>query len=218
MQLAVSGPELTPNDPFFDMPGIVYDAGGDYDQTVLAQTYLINVQGKPMGPLNIALRINAKFYVCPVQSTDTSATIAAALAALVVVDIVGTRASGSLLIIGPTGRLQAARVGGFGTTAREIKRQERVVQVIVWANSPDVRDALAAALDVAISERQFMEMPDTFGARVIYKNTMLIDGLQKDALYRRDLNYTVEYATTVSKQRAQVIAPSATVNEIVVTA
>ena len=52
-------------------------------------------------------------------------------------------------------------------------------------------------------------MPDGFGARLIYKNSMVIDALQKANLYRRDLNYHVEYATTVSKQRAAVIAPSA---------
>jgi len=59
---------------------------------------------------------------------------------------------------------------------------------------------------------RFLEMPDGFGARLIYKNSMVIDAQQKANLYRRDLNYTVEYATTVSKQRAAVIAPSLTVN------
>ena len=41
---------------------------------------------------------------------------------------------------------------------------------------------------------------------------MVIDAQQKAALYRRDLNYLVEYATTISEQRAAVIMPSANFN------
>jgi hypothetical protein len=214
LSLALSGPSLHPTDEIFDTPGIVYDASGEtYDQPVEVELIAITIRGTVTTPQNIALRINGKFYVYAVQQGDTLASIAAALGALVVVDIPGTTVTGAALTLGPRARLQAARIGTVGTIAKEVRRQERVVMITVWANAPDVRDTIASAIDVELAQRRFITMPNGFGARLIYKNSMVIDSLQKATLYRRDLNYTVEYATTVSKSRAQVIAPSITFNE-----
>jgi hypothetical protein len=216
LTLTISGPSLRPTNPLFDTPGISYDAGGDYDQPIEVELFTIVIGGSVAVPQNIALRINSKFYTYGVQATDSLVGIASTLAAEVAADIPGTMASGTSLILGPTARLQAARLGTVGTISKEVRRQERVVQISVWSNAPDVRDIIAAAIDVELAERRFITMPDGFGARLIYKNSMVIDSLQKATLYRRDLNYTVEYATTVSKSRAQVIAPSINFNEDIV--
>jgi len=214
LALTIAGPvQLSDQPGFYDQPGVIFDTGGDFDEA-MGEEFVVFIGGAVAVPQNIALRINGKFYVYSVQADDTFATIAAALAAL----IPGASASGSAITLSPTSRLQAARVGAFGTVAKEVRRQERVVQIIVWSDEPDVRDQLAGVIDVDLAERRFLTMPDGFGARIIYKNSAVIDALQKANLYRRDLNYLVEYATTVSKQRAAVIAPSANINEIVVTA
>jgi hypothetical protein len=207
LTLAISGPGLVPGQKFFDAPGVTWDSGGNYD-TGLQNSFVVTVGGAVSVPQNVALRINGKFYVYGVQSGDTPASIASALAALVAADVAGTSVSGAVIAIGPLGRLQAARVGGFGTIAKEIRRQERVMTITVWANAPALRDQITAAVDAALAETRFLTMPDGFGARLIYKNSMVIDAQQKAGLYRRSLNYTVEYATTFTKQRAAVIAPS----------
>jgi hypothetical protein len=183
------------------------------------RSFVVTVGGTVSSPQNLALRINNKFYTYAVQPKDTLAGIATALEALVAADIAGTSVTGPAITIGPTGRLQAARVGGFGTIAREVRRQERVMSVIVWTNSHTLRDLIAGAVDASLADTRFLDMPDGFGARIIYKNSMVIDAQQKSGLYRRDLNYLVEYATTISEQRAAVIAPSTTFNsEFTVTA
>lgn len=174
---------------------------------VVAGKYVVTVSGTVSVPQNVALRINGKFYVYGVEQGDTLEDIATALADLVAEDIPDTSVSGTALPIGPAGRLQAARVGGVGTVAKELRRQERMIQIVIWAHDPAVRDAIAGAVDVELAGTRFLEMPDGFGARLTYKNSPVIDALQKAALYRRDLNYLVEYATTKSKQRAAVIAP-----------
>jgi hypothetical protein len=167
----------------------------------------VTVGGTPSIPQNVMLRVNGRDYVYAVQSSDTLPTIAAALAALLAVDVAGTSASGTTINVGPLGRVQAARVGGFGTVTKEIRRQEHVVMLTVWAATPALRDTIAAAIDADLAERRFLTMPDGYGARLIYKNTLVVDALQKATLYRRDLNYMVEFATTTSKQAAAVIAP-----------
>ena len=55
-------------------------------------------------PQNLTLRINNRFYVHAVQKNDTLTTIAAALAALVAVNVAGTSATGPVITIGPTGQ------------------------------------------------------------------------------------------------------------------
>jgi hypothetical protein len=172
----------------------------------------IVVGGTISVPQNVMLRVNGKDYVYAVQASNALVDIAAALATLVAVDIPGTSASGNSINVGPTGRVQAARVGGVGTVAKEIRRQEHVVMITVWAATPQLRDTIAAAIDVDLAERRFISMPDGYGARIIYKNSLLVDSLQKAALYRRDLNYTIEFATTVAKQAAAVIAPKFTLD------
>lgn len=165
------------------------------------------VGGTPSVPQNVMLRVNNKDYVYAVQASDALADIAIALAKLVAVDVVGTAAQGAVISIGPSGRMQAARVGGFGTVAKEIRRQDRVVMITIWAPNPQLRDTISAAIDVDLADRHFLTMPDGYGARLIYKNSLLVDSLQKAVLYRRDVNYSVEFATTKAHQAAAVIAP-----------
>jgi hypothetical protein len=211
LTLSISGPVPVPGQIEWDTPGVTWDSGGSFDDPLL-NNIMVTVGGTVSVPQNLALRINGKFYTHSVQPSDTLASIASALATLIEAAISGTSVSGAVIIIGPTGWLQAARIGGFGTIAKEVRRQERVIMITVWANAPALRDQIAAAVDVELAQTNFLTLPDGFGARLIYKNSMVIDAQQKANLYRRDLNYTVEYATTVSKQRAAVIAPSLTVN------
>lgn len=83
-----------------------------------------------------------------------------------------------------------------GNLIREVRRQERVFQITIWADTPTKRGIIAKAIDASMAQTQFITMPDGFGARVIYKGSPVTDGHQKAKLYRRDFLYSVEYATT----------------------
>ena len=216
LTMLITGAVLVPGQVFYETPGVTWDVSGLYDVAVLRNT-VVTLGGDVTMPQNLALRINGRFYTYAVQKGDTLAGIAAALGALVGHDISGTTVSGSAITIGPTGRVQAARIGGFGTVATEVRRQERVIQISVWTSDPALRDVISAGVDVALAQIRFLEMPDGFGARLIYKNSMVVDQTQKANLYRRDLNYTVEYATTTNEQIAAVIAPAINMNEFQIT-
>lgn len=86
--------------------------------------------------------------------------------------------------------------GATGKVIRELRRQDRIFQITIWASTPAQRDAIGSALDVALAQIEFLVMPDGLGARLIYRNSHVSDDLQKAKLYRRDFQYSVEYATT----------------------
>ncbi len=151
---------------------------------------------------NIMINLNGTSYVYAVQQSDTLTSAAAALAYLVP----GATSSGPVITL--TGaHAVLARVGGFGTAYKETKRQEQSVQVIVWANSPAARDAIASPLDSALSDSNDISFIDgSFG--VIRSNgSLMTDQLQKADLYRIDLFYMIDYATTQVLNAAEVIAP-----------
>ena len=156
-------------------------------------------------PQNVGLLVSRKPYAYAVQPNDTLAFIAASLAGLVGADVAGTTVNGTAITVGPTGRIQALRVGASATMGTEVRRQERVVMISVWAPNPGLRDTIGAALDVALAQIKFLTLPYGYGARLIYKNDNQIDQTQKQTIYRWDFNYLVEYPTVVITQAAQVL-------------
>lgn len=59
-------------------------------------------------------------------------------------------------------------------------------------------------IDAALAFTTFLTMPDGSAARLRYRNSAMSDDLQKDCLFRRDLFYSVEYATTQTEAETQV--------------
>jgi len=172
---------------------------------IVGQTVVIGgAMPSPFTAHNVVAMVNGLPYVYAVQAGDTLTTIAAALAALIAVGVTGTTSSGAVITMPSTANITAARVGVTGTAIREIRRQERVFQITVWANTPAQRDAIGSALDIALAATEFLTMPDGYGARMIYRNSHVTDDLQKAKLYRRDFQYSVEYATTQTEVETQI--------------
>ena len=59
-----------------------------------------------------------------------------------------------------------------------------------------MRDAACEAIDVAYAATPFLTLADGSAARLRFVSTTTFDQRQDAALYRRDLNYTVEFPTT----------------------
>lgn len=156
-------------------------------------------------PQNVAVVANGQSFTYAATSSDTLTGIATALATLISASIAGTSNAGPVITLPSSARISAARVGGTGTLIRELRRQERLFQVSVWADTPDHRDAVVQPLDVAMAATPFLAMTDQMAARLIYKSSPVNDGYQKDKLYRRDLFYTVEYATTQTTAATQIV-------------
>ena len=173
--------------------------------TISGQTVTVGGTIPPStNPHNVMVLADGEPYAYSVQTSDTLTSIATALAALIAVGIPGTTSSGAIITIPAPARIEAARVGITGTMIREIRRQERQFQLTAWADTPAHRDAIAQTIDVALAAIEFLTMPDGYAARLIYRGSTVIDAQQKAGLYRRDLIYTVEYATTQIATATQV--------------
>lgn len=157
-------------------------------------------------PQNVAVVANGQAFTYAATNADTLASIATALAALISAGIAGTSNIGPVITLPSSARISAARVGGTGTLIRELRRQERLFQITVWADTPDARRKVAELLDVALADTKFLTLADQSAARLIYKNSPQTDQHQKGNLYRRDLFYTVEFATTQTTTATQIIA------------
>lgn len=160
----------------------------------------VTVSGTVSTPQNVMVMVNKLPYVYAVQANDTLTTIATALATM----IPGATNSGSVITLPAASVIQAARVGATASLIAEVRRQEHVIKISVWADTPARRDAAIQAIDPVLAGIEFLTMPDGFGARLIYRSTYVEDGVQKAGVYRRDLDYSVEYATTVVTNAVQV--------------
>lgn len=166
--------------------------------TISGQT--VTVGGTVSSPQNVMIGASGVDYAYAVQATDTLSSIATALSAL----ILGATSSGAVITLPAAANITAARVGINGTLAMETRRQERVMQLAIWADTPAHRDAIAQPLDQYFGSIERITMPDGFSARLIYRGSPVWDNLQKTGLYRRDLHYAVEYATTTTTGATQI--------------
>lgn len=146
-------------------------------------------------PHNAVIFANGIPYVYAVQSADSLNSIAAALAALISVAVPGTSSAGPIVTLPNSARLGAVRIGVTGTSVLEISRQEKQIQIVIWADSPDHRSALAKIIDPALKALTFIALPDLSGGRLRYVGNRESDAAEKQGIYRRDLMYTVEYGT-----------------------
>lgn len=178
------------------------------EQTVNAPTITLTIAGQQITlggtvstPQNLALLIGSKAYTYAVQAGDTLDTIAAALAG----QISGASAMGSVITVPDTSIIRAARAGGSGTSLSEVRRQQRVFQVTVWADTPANRKAVAKIVDPMLSALEFITLADGTGGRIVYQSSCDDDMPQKANCYRRDMLYQIEYPTTVEIDSTQVV-------------
>ncbi len=85
--------------------------------------------------------------------------------------------------------------GTQGHGIREIRRQTRKMQIVVWAPTPTLRSQIGGQVDAALAVTSRMIMPDTSTAVLTYVNSTQHDEQQKIMIYRRDLFYAANYAT-----------------------
>jgi hypothetical protein len=151
---------------------------------------------------NLLINFNGTSYVYAMQLDDTLTTAATALASMI------PNASNAGPVITLPGAYEVfARVGGFGTSIKETKRQEQMVQIIIWARNPDARASVADPIDSALSDSNNITFTDGSAGIITSGGSLMTDQLQKSDIYRLDLFYIIDYATTQTQQQAEVIAP-----------
>lgn len=140
--------------------------------------------------------VNGAVHTYPVKATDTLSIIAASLAALVG----GASSSGAMLTL-PTEAPITARTGAFQDAVTEIRRQSQGFLVTCFCPDPTSRDSVAAAVDLALAETDWIALPYGTAGRLLYANTTVDDFGQKNHEWKRAFVVSVEYPT-VSVQSA----------------
>jgi hypothetical protein len=155
-------------------------------------------------PQNVAVQApGGATVVYAVQATDTLSGLASAIQALLSAKGVACSAAGPVLTA--PGGFTFARVAGIGAVIREIRRQNKSIQVTLWCSSPGNRDAVAQVIDPALAAINFIALPDGSSGLVRYERTTSDDAPQKELLWRRDLFYWVEYPTTQVQSAYEVV-------------
>lgn len=170
----------------------------------------ITLSGTVAVPQNVLVLIgsstgNNSAFNYAVQANDTLSTIAAALANAINAKFSGTTSNGAVITVA-TAKAIVARIASSGTVIQEVGRQQKSFQITIWAppssvtgQDPDAwRTSVAKVIDPALKSLVRIVMPDQVYAHIRYERTITMDAAQMEGLYRRDLYFTIEYATTVT--------------------
>ncbi|MCB8881702.1 hypothetical protein ACELLULO517_15750 [Acidisoma cellulosilytica] len=146
--------------------------------------------GTPAVNQIIGIRCAKAVYSYAVATTDTLETIATAIASLVP----GASADGATVTV-PAAPDFLVRLGQMRLIEREIRRQQQMVAVTLWCTSPDTRNKLGSLIDGALADVDWLPLPDGTYGWLKYASTANDDVPTKDALWKRTLQYLIEYPT-----------------------
>ncbi|OGB23351.1 MAG: hypothetical protein A3I66_01415 [Burkholderiales bacterium RIFCSPLOWO2_02_FULL_57_36] len=183
----------------------------DATVTLAIDGYTVTIGGTAAANQNVMLLIDGEPYVYAVQASDTLTAIATALATLISADRAASSV-GPVLTVPDTFSV-TARVGVQGTSIRELRRQEKVFQISVWANCHDQRDPLAIIVDRALAGTYRLTFSDGSKGMLRYRSSIQHDD-SKLGIYRRDMLYAVEYSLTETSTDTQVVTAQTATSSI----
>jgi len=101
---------------------------------------------------------------------------------------------------------------GAGKAVRELRRQIKDFQITVWAPTPQLREQAGAATDAALSAESNIDLGDGAPAQMFYARQFDSDKAENWHVYRRDLFFSVNFATTQTITAPEVIQTLTTLN------
>lgn len=146
-----------------------------------------------------------KLYSYATTPGQALAAIATGLAALISADTPAA-AVGAVITIG-TGEPVTAKVGSTATFWRELVRQQRGFQITLWCGSPAQRTAIAKVINPVLAATDRLTLADGSSAHMIYGSSRESDEGTKSSIFRRDIFYLVEFATSDTDTGYEVTAP-----------
>ncbi len=171
----------------------------------------ITILGNPANGDLVGTVVDGIAFAYRVKPGDTPFLVASNLNALIQSTRISTVEGNTITV--PGARSIVARVVCDGIASFESRRQEKDLRITCWCSSPLTRDAVAAAIDSAFTTINFLSLLDKTRARVVYKTTTSYDQSQNALLYRRDLVYTVEYATVSCALQPAMLFGAVDLNE-----
>jgi len=136
-----------------------------------------------------------------VQSSDTPATIAAALAG----QFPDALSNGATLTISGATSIDAVS-GGYGLGVRVLSRQVQNFVVSVWSSSWAARDALGKTIVGGLMSGIWFAAADGWPVSVVKApGSIEMDALQMQGLFRRDIQVAVRFDTIETQTAPQML-------------
>jgi len=182
-------------------------AMGSPTVTATASGNSINIGGAVTTPFvtqHIAVVVDNLSVSYPVKPTDTLSTITTNIFNLIAPYYGSIQIINNSIILPESANLRAVRVGITGTAKRLVRRQEKGFHITIWANCFDSRDPIAELIDAELAGTDRLLLADGSLGILRYRSSTQDDSLQRQGTYRRDLFYTVEYATYQTQTQTQI--------------
>ena len=171
--------------------------------TSIASNNAVTFSGGAGSGILAGVLVDRLTYAYRCQNGDTPALVAASLAEQARADTV-VWLSGTTLTF-PLASLVVGRAYADYLTSTEFRRQRQGFSVILWCPDPTSRDALAGIVDGAYAQLAFLSLSDGTVGHLRYLSTTSYDQSEDSTLYRRDLNYVVDYPTTVQSTASSML-------------
>jgi hypothetical protein len=171
--------------------------------TVVVAGTIVTFGGSAMPGLLAGILADDDGFAYRTRAGDSPDLVAASLAALINQVRIAT-VSGSVVTVPGTKRL-IGRVVADQTALMPTRRQRAEFRLTCWCGDPASRDASASAIDDAFAQVPFIALPDGSVGRLQYVRGEATDDLSTLPLYRRELTYSVEYATTVLQTQPSML-------------
>ncbi|MBW4024949.1 MAG: hypothetical protein HIU92_17770 [Proteobacteria bacterium] len=179
--------------------------------SVIVHRNVVTFGGTTAAGQMAGLSVNGGTYVYLVQPGDTTALVAAALAAQVIAAGLLVQVAGATLAV-PGARQLFARVEQAQSAYRETRRQRQSFRVSCWCPEPILRDQVASVIDAALANTSFLTLSDGTAARITLAGGATIDQAENAALYRRDLIYATDYATILTAAQPAMVFGTGTLS------
>lgn len=164
-------------------------------EMVLDDNYVIIITGTAANEQVATIKTSVEVASHQITSGESMDDIAAALG----VQLTGAIVVGNTITIPNDFNIQLG-VSVLGKVAKEIKRQNKRFCVTIWTPTYEDRDVIGEMIDVYLSDIERFVLPDDFYARIVYNGTVDIDDEQTHRMYKRELEYLIEYATTHTEE------------------
>jgi hypothetical protein len=178
---------------------------------LLTDTEDVSVQfSGTVGPGIVAgVLVDGRAYAWRATDISTPAVVAAVLAEMVQADRPAVLSGATITF--PDARRVLARAVSDGVGGEELRRQEMRFRVSLWCPSPDVRDQVAAFVDLALSGVVFLDVGG-WGCRLLSAGGSTADEGAAVRAWRRDLEYMIEYPTILESSLPAFLFGSGTLN------
>lgn len=169
---------------------------------VLVQDNAATIFGDAATGQLVGLMVDTQAVVHRTAAGDTPELVAAILAEAIRNPSDGrgrpAQVSGATITVPGAGFL-LGRVVADQPALREARRQTQPFRLSAWCPSAAIRDILCSVVDTALAAQRFIDLPDGSAGRLRYVGTTVFDQSVNARLYRRDLVYGVDYATTIAE-------------------